>query len=331
MINSKIKRLLLVVVILLGLLSSGCQMEKESTKIGDLTAGNQPIEEDSAKPPIEQIYEVGDIISINNTILVVLGWDNPPGGDFNPPAEGKKYLVVDLMLANQSENSFNISPAFQMTLKDSTGQKYNVNGKANIASGSNTPNGEINPGEVVRGKVGFHVPEDLNNFVFVYEAKLIGLGEVSVNLGSTPVAMDPPADLNLTQQQQIYQIGDLVKISDMVIQVMGVSYPAGNEIVKPKQDYKFAAVDVSVENQGSAVQEITSIAQMYLKDLTGQKYTFHLGAQSIIDSGLPDDELHPGERIRGQIGFQVPENVQGLIFVFDAEIFGYGKVFVTLE
>ena len=91
-------------VIILGLLLSGCQMEKESTKIGNLIAGSQPIEEDSAKPPIEQIYEVGDIISINDTILIVLGWDNPPGGDFNPPAEGKKYLVVDLMLANQSES-----------------------------------------------------------------------------------------------------------------------------------------------------------------------------------------------------------------------------------
>jgi hypothetical protein len=70
---------------------------------------------------------------------------------------------------------------------------------------------------------------------------------------------------------------------------------------------------------------------MYLKDSTGEKYTFHLGAQSIIDSGLPDDELQPGERIRGQIGFQVPKNASGLVFVFDAEVFGFGKVFIALD
>ncbi len=70
---------------------------------------------------------------------------------------------------------------------------------------------------------------------------------------------------------------------------------------------------------------------MYLKDSTGQKYTFHLGAQSIIDSGLPDDELQPGEKIQGQIGFQVPKDVQGLLFVFNAEIFGFGKVFIALD
>jgi hypothetical protein len=319
------------VFMILTLLITGCQIEKQPTKIGDIGVSDQTSNEETPHTPQEVIYEVGDIVSINDAVLVILGWDQPPGGDFNPPDEGKKYLVVDLMIANQGERSFNSSPVFQMTLKDPSGQKYNINGKANIASGSNTPNGEVNPGEVIRGKVGFHVPEDLINFIFVYEANLMGIGEVSVNLGGTPIAMDPPSDLNLAHRQEIFSVGEQIEISGLVIQVLGVSYPSGTDFVKPKEDYKFVSVDVQVENQGESIQEITSIAQMYLKDNTGEKYTFHLGAQSIIDSGLPDDELQPGERIRGQIGFQVPTDAEGLIFVFDAEIFGFGKVFITLE
>jgi len=319
------------VIMILALLITGCQVEKQPTKIGDIGVSDQTSNEETPLTPQEVIYEVGDIVSINNAVLVILGWDQPPGGDFNPPDEGKKYLVVDLMIANQGERSFNSSPVFQMTLKDPSGQKYNINGKANIASGSNTPNGEVNPGEVIRGKVGFHVPEDLTNFIFVYEANLMGIGEVSVNLGGTPIAMDPPSDLNLAHRQEIFSVGEQIEISGLVIQLLGVSYPSGTDFVKPKEDYKFVSVDVQVENQGDSVQEITSIVQMYLKDNTGEKYTFHLGAQSIIDSGLPDDELQPGERIRGQIGFQVPTDSAGLIFVFDAEIFGFGKVFITLE
>ena len=319
------------VITILALLITGCQVEKQPTKIGDIGVSDQTSNEETPHTPQEVIYEVGDIVSINDAVLVILGWDQPPGGDFNPPDEGKKYLVVDLMIANQGERSFNSSPVFQMTLKDPSGQKYNINGKANIASGSNTPNGEVNPGEVIRGKVGFHVPEDLTNFIFVYEANLMGIGEVSVNLGVTPIAMDPPSDLNLAHRQEIFSVGEQIEISGLVIQVLGVSYPSGTDFVKPKEDYKFVSVDVQVENQGDSVQEITSIVQMYLKDNTGEKYTFHLGAQSIIDSGLPDDELQPGERIRGQIGFQVPTDAEGLIFVFDAEIFGFGKVFISLE
>ena len=322
---------LFAVFMILALFITGCQIEKQPTKIGDIGVSDQPSSGDPAQIPQETIYEVGDIVSINDAVLVVLGWDQPPGGDFNPPDNGKKYLVVDLMIANQGERSFNSSPVFQMTLKDRSGQKYNINGKANLASGSNSPNGEINPGEVVRGKVGFHVPENLTNFIFVYEANLMGIGEVSVNLGSTPVAMDPPADLNLAHRQEVFSVGEQIEISGMVIQILGVTYPSGTDLVKPKEGYQFVSVDVQVENQGETVQEITSIVQMYLKDNTGEKYTFHLGAQSIIDSGLPDDELQPGERVRGQIGFQVPANTAGLIFVFDAEVFGFGKVFIALD
>jgi hypothetical protein len=135
----------------------------------------------------------------------------------------------------------------------------------------------------------------------------------------------------LVQQQEIYQIGDLVMISDLVIQVLNVSYPAETDFVKPKEGYQFVSVDVQVDNQGDTVQEITSIAQMYLKDGSGQKYTFHLGAQSLIDTGLPDDELQSGERVRGQIGFQVPVNISGMVFVFDADVWGYGKAFIALQ
>jgi signal peptidase I len=310
---------------------TACQIDNQPQKIGDLDTSSQLPSEETNLIPEETVYEVGDIISIDDTILVVLGWDQPPGGDLNPPDEGKKYLVVDLILANQGKRSFNSSPVFQMSLKAPSGQKFNLNGKANLASGSNQPNGEINPGEIIRGKVGFHVPEDLTDFTFVYEANLLGHGEVSVNLGPVPIVMDPPEDLALIPSLDVYQIGDPIEFSDLLIQIMEVSYPLGTEIVKPKEGFKFVAVDIQIENQGSSVQEITSVVQMYLKDETGQKYTFHLGAQSLLDTGLPDDELQPGERVRGQIGFQAPESAQELVFVFDAEIFGFGKVFIALH
>ncbi len=67
------------------------------------------------------------------------------------------------------------------------------------------------------------------------------------------------------------------------------------------------------------------------KDASGRKYTLHLGAQSLAGAGLPDDELQPGEKVRDQIGFQVPKSAHGLIFVFDAEVIGFGKAFIALQ
>jgi len=69
----------MAIMIILGLMISGCQLEKKPTKIGEVAANIQA--EDGSNPQVtrETIYEVGDIIRIDQTVLVVLGWDQPPG------------------------------------------------------------------------------------------------------------------------------------------------------------------------------------------------------------------------------------------------------------
>jgi hypothetical protein len=44
----------------------------------------------------------------------------------------------------------------------------------------------------------------------------------------------------------------------------------------------------------------------------------------------PEGEIGPGERLRGSVGSQVPADATGLMFVFDGDVFGVGKVFVAL-
>jgi hypothetical protein len=70
--------------------------------------------------------------------------------------------------------------------------------------------------------------------------------------------------------------------------------------------------------------------QMTVKDWTGQGYGVDFGATSASDGTSPDGELAPGEKVRGQVGFQVPVGASGLVFVFDAGVWDYGKVFVAL-
>jgi hypothetical protein len=53
-------------------------------------------------------------------------------------------------------------------------------------------------------------------------------------------------------------------------------------------------------------------------------------ASAVVEESTPDGEIAPGETLRGFVGFQVPEDVQGLVFVFDPTLFGPGKVFITL-
>lgn len=320
----------LLVIILISTLAAGCQTEKEPAKIRDLKTESQPADSNILDSKAGQVYEVGDIVSIGNTILVVLGWDLYPGGTQFPPEEGYVHLAMDVMLANQGKDPFEFSPGWSMTLKDPSENVYNINTMSGYVSGSDSPDGELVPGEIIRGKVGFQVPEDQVDLVLIYEPSHDDLGEISVNLGSTLVSLAPPTDLNLKLQQEIFRIGDSVEILDQLVQVIEVTYPADDEIIKPEEGYKSIVVDLQVENQGDDTLYFTGSNQIYLKDSTGQKY-------SDDSLALPSDSDHvvgnlePGEKIRGQIGFLVPEDAGGFIFVFDRDQFDFGKVFISLD
>ena len=103
------------------------------------------------------------------------------------------------------------------------------------------------------------------------------------------------------------------------------------KIYRPIEGYKSIVVDLQIKNQGDDTLYFTGSNQIYLKDSTGQKY-------SEDSLALPNDSddhvvgsLEQGESIRGQVGFLVPEDAGGLIFVFDPDMFEFGKVFISLD
>lgn len=127
-----------------------------------------------------------------------------------------------------------------------------------------------------------------------------------------------------------YKIGDVVQIGDITLVVNKFSDAKPTEYFKPDAGKKFVVVDVTFENKGSKAATVSSMLQMTLKDDTGQAYNIDLGAQSASGGKSPDGELAAGEKLRGQIGYQVPADAKGFEFVFDASLFSSGKIFVEL-
>lgn len=341
----------LFAVLMLILATLACGGEESPTKVGEVASPAPTTEEQEVEPTEAAVteepeaeeptatpmpegpttYEVGDIVSIGDVVMVVLGWDYPPGDEFNEPEEGKKFVAVELLLVNQGSETASISSMLQMSLKDDTGQKYDIDLMASTATGSSTPEGELSPGERVRGKIGFQVPQDATGLVFVFDADVFSTGKVFVELGPEPVTVEPPSQLAGEQEQETFAIGDVVEIGEMTLTVNEVTYPAGDEFNEPEPGNKFVVVDVTLENKSAEAKSISSMLQMYLKDDTGQKYDLDLMASTASGGTTPDGEIAPGEKLRGQVGFQVPEDAQGLVFVYDADVFGHGKVFVALQ
>lgn len=310
------------------------QVTAEPSGEGQTALPTQPGATESATEVPTQVapttYRVGDIISIGDVIVVVLGWDNPPGDEISRPDEGKEFVAVDLILVNRGESPISVSSMLQMELKDATSQVYGVDFVASTATGGSSPDGEIGPGERVRGQVGFQVPEDATGLVFVFDADVWGAGKVFVELGSEPVLVEPPAELPGERPQTVFAIGDVIEIGNLALTVNEVTNPPGDSFNQPEEGHKFVVVDLTIQNRGSEAASISSMLQMSLKDDTGQGYDLDLAASVASGGTTPDGEIAPGETIRGQVGFQVPEDATGLVFVFDADVWGFGKVFVAL-
>ena len=130
-----------------------------------------------------------------------------------------------------------------MTLKDETAQSYDVDLMAEVALDSSGVDGELSPGEKVRGKVGFQVPVDFQDLEFVFDESFWGTGKVFVNLGSEPVSVEPPAEMAGENEQQIFQIGDTVTIGDSLLIVLGWEELSGDDFTQPDEGNKFIGVD----------------------------------------------------------------------------------------
>lgn len=349
--------LLLLALMLVPTLACGSETTPEKVgEVGEATAATEATSEDAAEsaapaeaessepaeptrlPPTDEpaavptpsSFAVGDVIEMGDLTMVVLGWSTPPGDEFSQPEAGNQFVVVDLLFVNTGQSADSLSTMLQMQLKDGTNQVYDIDLMAAVVAGASSPDGEIAPGERIRGSVGFQTPTDATGLQFVFDASLFGSGRVFVELGDAPVAVEPPAALAGEVAAETFAVGDVIEIGDLGLIVHGVTFPTGDDFTQPDAGNRFVVVDVAVENRTDSAQAISSMLQMQLKDATGQLYDVDLMAQVASGGTSPDGELAPGETLRGQVGFQVPADATNLIFVFDGDFLGAGKAFVAL-
>lgn len=61
---------------------------------------------------------------------------------------------------------------------------------------------------------------------------------------------------------------------------------------------------------------MSSLVQMELKDGTGQTYAVDIGAITAAKGKTPDGAIVAGDKLRGQVGYQVPDGVTGLQWIY---------------
>jgi len=277
------------------------------------------------------VHEVGDVVRIGDIVVAVVGWETSGGSEIVRPGDGMVFVSVDVIFVNAGQSPVTLLPSQQMNLKDSRDQQYALHAGASGLLGRGLPNGEVSPGERVRGQVGFEVAREPGDWVFVLDVEKWRAGKVFVALGKGPTSISVPDSIAGETHQNLSALGTPIEAGELTLEVTRVTRSAGGDFWKPAPGGEFVIVNVALTNSSDAAQHVSSLLQFWLKDSTGQIYDVNLVANMEAPMDLPDGEYAPGETIRGQVGFQVPEGTGGLVFVFDAQVWGFGKVFVDLS
>lgn len=168
----------LVVIIVLGAIGS---KGSSTQKVGSNDTTSASKKEDVAP----QNYKIGDKIQMGNIILSVNKVETATGGQYTKPAEGNKWIDLNLTIENTGSNQEYITTMGQMFVLDAESNQYQVavTAKRLQNPGSLGLDGALIAKAKKTDWVGFEVPKTANGLKFQYNASFYSNKNITVDLG----------------------------------------------------------------------------------------------------------------------------------------------------
>lgn len=147
--------------------------------------------------------------------------------------------------------------------------------------------------------------------------------EEATKVGTADEATETASEGSGETAATTYAVGDVVAIGDWQVTVNSVRRVPADDFNTPDEGNIYIAVDMTVENTSAEAGAFSSLMQLTLKDAEGYSYDQEI----FLDlQGIAEGEMAPGEKSRGEVGYQVPEAATGLMLNYDAELLGSGKI-----
>lgn len=171
------KRLAALAIAVVGIVALAASAgSNEATQVGeDVSAAS----ESSSSEEGGGTFNVGDTVALGDWTVTVNGVTDPftSSNQFDTP-QGR-YVAVDTTVANNSGSPATVSSLLCFELRDSTGRSYN---QALVAGGGAAPDGEVDPGGVLRGDLYYDVPTGVSGLQLRFKCDLFSTGSAVINL-----------------------------------------------------------------------------------------------------------------------------------------------------
>lgn len=162
--GSCLKTLLIIfgVFIILGIIGSALSGDNEPKKVADKNV------EDSQKPEKEvkeekTIFSIGETAEMNDVQITMMSYEESTGSEFNTPAEGNVFVLVNFEIANNSDSELLVS---SMASFEAYADDYALNYSLSALldkQDSTQLDGTVASGKKMNGWIGYEVPADWKN------------------------------------------------------------------------------------------------------------------------------------------------------------------------
>lgn len=154
----------IVVLIVIAAIAGGG--EDTPSKVENTTTGEQQNTGDTSQEDMdgssdEQTkFGVGETAEMNDVQVTLLGYEESSGSEFNTPADGNVFVLVNFEIANNSDEELSVSSAMSF---DAYADDYALNYSLSALmekSDETQLDGTIAPGKKMNGYIGYEVPAD---------------------------------------------------------------------------------------------------------------------------------------------------------------------------
>ena len=138
--------------------------ENSSTELSAVNETSSAPESEAAETSeAKTVFGIGETAEMNDIQVTMLNYVESNGSEYNSPADGNVFVLVEFEIANNSDSDLAVSSMMSFeTYADDYALNYSLSAIMEAESGSQL-DGTIAPGKKMKGEIGYEVPADWSN------------------------------------------------------------------------------------------------------------------------------------------------------------------------
>lgn len=241
-------------------------------------------------------FYVGDVLKASGLeITYVASGDYVSDNQFLQPADGNKYIYIELYVKNTSDSEDIITSYDFECYADGYSADEAYVGEEDELSAT------LSSGRTTEGRLYYEVPANSSDIEIEYEYDSWNDKKVTfIYEGNKDSGFVPEADTSASENA--YKVGDILDTGDMKITYLSCGpYSGMNEYDVPRDGYKYITLEFEIENCGDDDETIDSFEFECYAD--GSSCDGYFGRDDDLSATISS-----GRKAKGTVSFEVPTN-----------------------